>query len=1023
VYYNTGANVSNATGYYVGSKEASGTSSTSVTIEKLLENTSYSFMIEKMYIEYGDINSSTLRQSTIQKIEPTWISANLHGYTLKWDTNVGSSSTQYYQIVEHKRKNVARSWSHGSRNASWNDYIINMETDNIIQEKRIILNNIDITQTSKENIKVSENDLDFVSVRLKTDSYHNDISSGIFWYYKYLINTELKFGPIWFALDDTSDVFIRQTGMPRDWFLVKLHDDTHNNNASPYHDPINSKTRIVTVNAGNLGDGDYYTYEPSLQYYRHGYSSKFGPLTDIGIYNLYEGALDLYFALVNNNLTDTKFGSLYNTFYKVSSTTLRLFITKMYHYGQQALKYNNDKFVQYVTHNGTNLVHHRASQTDFIKIMVYKDRITTVQYNKLPLVIQWLDTENGDIAWNGHVDNRTPPIKPDIPIAIEIRDTFVTLSWIPNPNNHGVLTHYEVNKTDINGTIQETQSTSNKNNKHTFTGLTSGTTHYFTVTKVISNPGDFSYLGHPSLDLCSYPSPYWRHTDMKGSQQNYYDTYDATSTHASVAAVPMVNGILEVTTLFSGIYAEPPNTLTGTPSTISVSLSWDAGNHNDATFLSYTVNREDAGGTIVASVPGIAETPYIWTNLDAGQQYHFTVQKVTERGTTAKSNQLSIYTLDVYGTNPGTPEMHSRDLKSVTFRWSPGDLGSGTLVSHNLVRYNDIGGTIVGSKSPSTGIFHGDETIVWSQELEPDTDYYFRSEMIVNYNGNYITTQSANVFTFSYIREYPTVPEMYTRGPYFQKTSTTTSVTIGWYQESHGDYTLEKVVINRMAQFYTDVAPYSSQPSWETLLWTEYINHYYHSPSNLRWEDIYIDQIIEIYPDELTNYYTGNSYRNGTYEYNFVIDGATPDSRYHFVVQKVYSDLSESQYSNVHSGGQSLPVISKAFPYYTSVTLQFKGIDIYTSVDASSNITVSITLNGIDASEVIDSITFTKHPLNNVDQHGSSPWTEKIVYSTPTYQATFSAPSYTLIPGTMYNLGAIVAIGVNTYFKYRTMGI
>ena len=593
------------------------------------------------------------------------------------------------------------------------------------------------------------------------------------------------------------------------------------------------------------------------------------------------------------------------------------------------------------------------------------------------------------------------------------------MSWIPNPNNHGVLTHYIVKRTTINGAILEAQSTSNKNNKHTFTGLTSGTTHYFTVTKVISNANDFNYLGTP-LDLCSYPSPYWRHTNMQGSQQNYYDTYDPNSTHESVAADPMVNGILEVTTLFAGTDAAPPNSLSGTASTTSVSLSWNAGNHNDATFLSYTVNREDAGGTVIASFQSITGTSYTWTDLDAGQQYYFTVQKVTDRGTTAKSNQFSISTSESYGTNPGTPEMQLRNLKSVTFIWSPGDLGSGTLVRYNLVRYNDSGGTSVHSRQESTGTYSGNISITWSEELEPDTNYYFRSEMIVNYSGSNTTTTSANVFTFSYSKMFPSPAVMFTGGGF---TKSSSSFDIGWRMESHGDYTLEKVVIHWVNTGYTYVS-YGSSSSFEDDIW----NNTTTLTSYTNWYDFSIQsEKKDIYPAELETYAT-TSYGTLGYVYNFVFnnpDNVVSNYTYDIVVEKVYSDLNLSQYS--YNGVNNIPVISRSYPYSTGST-SFKGIELiygtHTSTGSPRGIIITIDLTGIET-EVITSITYTKHPLSFVEHHGSSPWTEEHFITNPTreptsdiYSYVFLPNEYTLVNNTMYNLGAIVVTNTNTYERY-----
>lgn len=1021
LYYNTGNDVSNSIGDYVGYIDDNG--SRSVVVPDLFDNTQYSFIIEKVYSLYGAFTSGTARQSTILQVQPQMVSVMQNGYTLTWETNTGTTSTYQYQIVRYRHTNVVRQTNitgavSGHNYAAWRDYELDTSTNNKIHEDGVVHNGIYANEISNVNV----NDIEFVSVKLKTDNYHNDLSSGFFWYYRHLDNANLRGAgvgsPIWFEFDQTQNELTNQNSMNAEWFSIKLHDGSHANNNVNYHDPVNNNTRLVTVNSGNNTDNTgtntyYYSFD---NYTTHGYDALFGNLRDIGIFDFYEGNLNLYFALINKS-SDTSFGSLYQPFYKISSTTLRLFNTKVYQYGQAGLKYKNNRFVSYRIHNGTEEVQKKGSDVNFRKIMVYKDRITTVQHNRIPLVIQWLNTENGDIPWNGHINNKSPPIKPDIPLAIETGDTFVTLSWIPNPNNHGVLTHYLVNETDSNGNVIRSQPTSNKNNKHTFTELSAGTVHYFTVTKVISNTSDFFYLGTP-LDLCSFPSPYWRHTNMKGSQQNYYDTYDESSTVESVAEDGMVNGILEVTTLFTGSDADKPTNLTGTQTTNSVSLSWTANSHNDAIFISYTVNREEADGAVIAHVQSITSTSYTWANLNAGQQYYFTVQKVTDRGATDKSNQLSINTSDIYGTNPGSPSMHSRDLKSVTFKWTPGNIGSGTLVSHKLVRYNDSGGASSNehSRHESTGTHSGNITIVWPEDLEPDTSYYFRSEMVVNYSGDSHTiTQSPSVFTFSYSKQFPSPAVMF-MGAGFTKSSS--SFDIGWRTESHGDYTLEKIVIHWVSPSYTYVS-YGSSDSIEDDLW----NNTNTLSSYNDWYGFSIQsEKKEVYPSEL------ETYGNLSYVYEFVIDNpdnAVPNYTYDIVVEKVYSDLAISQYE--YNDLTNVPVISRAFPYSTNST-QLKGIEsiyaTHTTTGSPRGIIVTIQLTGIET-EVISSITYTKHPLSLTESHGSSPWTEEHVEPNPTrsdnevYHHYFLYGQYKLVDGATYNLGAIIVTDVNkTYTKY-----
>ena len=1079
VYYNTGGYVSNATGDYVGSKEASGTSSTSVTIENLLENTSYSFMIDKQYSEYGSVPTGIQTFHTEVKIQPSFNKIYVANNRIYWDINLGTASLVKIRYQRYNRNRTKiDSVKRYQIERDLYEYVYLLDTSTTHSKNTIRYNSNTGSQSIVGSQYIDESDKEFsrASITVETDSNHSNLNSGIFTIWQPLTYSDNIFNHINFHFN-TYDTYINNRGTDNGKFAVITHDGEHSEHSvligvTPYFtwkEDISFSSRYLM--------GDLYSDEGfKSPFFEYSSAGEF-EISELGIkhfvgnyissssyYTHLEKEFTNYLAIKNTSDftgNTAKYGSAGQVYFKISNFTIDKFFTKLVWNLEQHL----DKFIAPNHHNGDDDINtwefpiyynlyssilyeegldssrwvsmpyesldlefltvdyiSNLAKSKYTHIHVYRDRITSEYKTNLPLVTMWLDIESGDIPWND--GNPVPAIGPDTPEAIEIYGDRVVLSWNPNPNNHATLQSYKINMVNSDGSVIETRIHNSVNNRYTWTGLSVNTLYRFTVTKV-TNIGELS----------SYPSPYLYQGTYDGTDTtvNWYDPqYDILRKEylnpSITQAYPPSNGILEVTTLFLETYAAPPNSLSGTASTTSVSLSWNAGSHNDETFLSYTINREEAGGTIIASVQGITGTSYTWIDLDAGQQYYFTVQKVTDRGFTAKSNQFSIYTNDIYGTNPGTPEMKSRNLKSVTFIWASGDIGSGTLVRHNLVRYNDSGGTSVHSRQESTGTYAGNISITWSEDLEASTNYYFRSEMIVNYSGINTTTTSANVFTFSYSKVFPSPAVMFHGGAF---ETSTISFDIGWRMESHGDYTLEKVVVHWVYHSYRE--------SYEEDIWNIYGITTYTDWNYTKWYNYYSTQSEkrDIYPAELEAYATTRYdplYPDGyeapntyTYVYRFMFNNTNnilSNYTYDIVVEKVYSDLNLSEYN--YNGVNNIPVISRAFPYSTSWYLAFKGIELiygtHTSTGSPRGIIITIDLTGLHDLEVITSITYTKHPLSFVEYH-NSPWTEQHVITNPTrettYSFTFLPNEYTLVNNTMYNLGAIVVTNdVNTYQRY-----
>lgn len=1087
MYYNIGNDVSNDISNYVGSIEASGTSSTSISIEYLSENTVYSFIIEKKYSNYGSISTSIQTFQTKVKILPSLNNIYIANDRIYWDIDLGTASLVRIKYQKYNQSRSSKSQNHHDQSRTYYVYNFLLNSSSTYESVTIQNNNNTGTLSALGNQSLSSiynSDITRVSLSIEADSYHLPIlQSGIFSAYRSDKNgyhdAGYKFKHINF-LFRTYDSFIHNRGTDNGKFAMIVHDNSHEKNTVLITTPLMSwKNNDVR---GSWDVEDLYSIEglKSPNFENQEYE-----ISELGIKDFVNSTNVIqYNFLAIKNTSDylgntSKYGSAGSTYFKISKTTIGIFLTKIYWVSTQykdrfySPKYyennqNNWAFQpQNIEHTGnyysfgydvtnseyaTPLLYYDnggsipdSLKSQYTRIYVYRDRITSGYLQNIPLVTVWLDKENGDIPWNDGVNNAIPAIAPDPPVTYEVGGDYVTLSWNPNPNNDAIIQNYKVNRVNSNGTIIETRTTNaGANNRYKWTGLVQNTTYYFTVTKV-TNLGEY----------CSYPSPYFycpsisaydsvnttidinndtEYDKLRKDYLNpgvtqiytgpsYFSVFDGTQYDEFYANVPFYgNGIMSVTTLFSGTDASPPNTLTGTPSDTSVSLSWNAGNNNDANFISYTVNRENVDGSIITSVQNMTTTSYTWTGLNAGQQYYFTVQKVTDRGTTTKSNQLSVRTNDIFGTDQGTPSLQTRNLKSVTFKWSPGDIGSGTLVRHNLVRYNDSGGTSVYSRHESTGFYQGNISILWPEDLESYTNYYFRSERIVNYSGSEITTYSPSVFTFSYNKVMPS-PALLFKGGDFTKSSS--SFQIGFRLESDGDYTLEKIVIHWVNDGYTYVS-YGSN-SFEDRIW----NTVYTLPSYTDWYGFSIQsEQKEIYPNELENYAT-TSYGTLGYVYEFVLnnpDNAVTNYTYDIVVEKVYSDLNLSEYT--YNGVNNIPVISRSYPYSTG-SGPFKGIaELYASFAPGSprGIFVTISLTGLD-SEIISSITYYKDVRSLYEYHITSEYpdgkfSEQIVVTNPTrevndvYSAVFLPESFILVNNAEYSLGAIVETDVDTYVQY-----
>uniref|UniRef100_A0A6C0BPJ3 Fibronectin type-III domain-containing protein n=1 Tax=viral metagenome TaxID=1070528 RepID=A0A6C0BPJ3_9ZZZZ len=1031
------------------------TNSTNIT--NLNENTNYHFKIIKSYFYYSTFESAIYQVNTPQKVLPKLNKIYIANNRIYWDIDLGTATVSNIQYKKYDQNRSFRTVNHKSKSRDY--FVYNFFLNSSTSKKSVTIaqtKNSNSNSNSSQDIssicsKSPDADINRISLTIQFDSYHQpNITSGIFDVYRSdsdgWLNSEFYFEHFDFHCR-TEDLFNNRGTTDNEKFAIIVHDGSHALSTVGNTTPVMSwKRDIYTYPHYNMED--LYSQDGVKSPNRGGYE-----ISQLGIKNLVDGGPPKikyeYVAIKNTSdfSGDTqKYGAANNTYFKISKTTIGIFLNKLrFTSSQHKDSLREQEFVD----QNINSINGDMTSTSikYTRIYVYRDRITSYYFKNLPLVTVWLDKDNGDIPWNDGVGNSIPPIAPDPPRATEIGSDYVILSWNPNPNNDGYVQKYKVNRIiDVHGVydgyqyeIEETRETNGANNIFTWTGLTSGWTYYFTVTKS-TNIGDY----------CSHPSPYFYCQSLTGdynyaynvdtaisdndpeyvklrkdylssgdtiqtyirNSSTYFSEFSGTEFDEFYVNVPYYrNGILSVTTMAnSGTPALPPYGLIGTASTTSISLSWSAGNNNDETFISYTVNREDTGGTVIASVQGITVTSYTWIDLNSSQQYYFTVQKVTNYGVTVKSNQLNIQTNDDYGTNPETPSVQSRNLKSVTFQWIPGNIGSGTLVSHNLVRYNDSGGTIMYSRYESTPNYWY-EVIVWPEELEPDTNYYFRSEMVVNYNGTYNTRNSTSVFTFSYSKQLPS-PAVLFWGGSFNKSSS--SFDIGWRMGSIGDYTLEKVVIHWVTSGYYS----SAEPQiWnKTLTLSTYDQWYGYS---------ILSEKKEIYPAELETYAT-LSYGTLAYVYNFVFnnpDNVVSNDTYYIVVEKVYSDLDLNEY--IYNEVSNIPVISMSGPYNTS-SVPAKGIsNIHATLVGGSpkSIQVAITLTGIDNTEVISSITFSKHPLSLTEYHGEPPWTEYIVSSGSTFSGTvfsevFSSSSHTLVNGAQYNLGAIVVTNVDTYSKY-----
>ena len=261
----------------------------------------------------------------------------------------------------------------------------------------------------------------------------------------------------------------------------------------------------------------------------------------------------------------------------------------------------------------------------------------------------------------------------------------VSLSWTaPSSNGGSAITGYDI----FEGTSPNGESTTAVNTStvtatsYSVTGLTNGTTYYFTV-KAINSVGN------------SQPSN------------------EASASPAVPATVPGA-----------------PTGLTATPGNGSVSLSWTAPSSDGGSAISgyYVFEGTSSGGessTPVNSTPTSASsTGYTVTGLTSGTKYYFTVEAINSVGSSLASNETS----GTPATAPGAPTglTATPGNGSVSLSWTAPSSDGGSAISGYYV----FEGTSSTSISTAVSLSEISSTSYRVTGLANGTTYYFTVEAV-----------------------------------------------------------------------------------------------------------------------------------------------------------------------------------------------------------------------------------------------------------------------------------------------------
>lgn len=228
---------------------------------------------------------------------------------------------------------------------------------------------------------------------------------------------------------------------------------------------------------------------------------------------------------------------------------------------------------------------------------------------------------------------------------------------------------------------------------------------------------------------------------------------------------------------FSPGQALPPSNITILSRTsTSLTLSWSGNSNGVDTLYHYIVHNVTIGTSTQVGI----NTSYNWTHsLSPNTGYIFKVEKVTSSGSFMSEESSLLYT-DVSASAPNAPTLVSLSVTTITIRWTPNSNGGDTFTKYvitNVTLNQSYDITDINTKQYQ-----------WSG-LDSLTAYTFSITKVTN-TGNYTSPFSEPFTTLIAQPEAPDAPTY--------SNIQTTSLTLLWIGNSHGDTYLYNYYVNRV---------------------------------------------------------------------------------------------------------------------------------------------------------------------------------------------------------------------------------
>lgn len=254
-----------------------------------------------------------------------------------------------------------------------------------------------------------------------------------------------------------------------------------------------------------------------------------------------------------------------------------------------------------------------------------------------------------------------------------------------------------------------------------------------------------------------------------------YMTTDIVSNVATDPNFGMILDYLKRTYGFTPGEALPPSNIVQTSRTsTSITLSWSGNSNGSASLTNYVVHNVTTGHIVTIGT----STSYNWTQgLSPNTGYIFKVEKVTSNGNFMSDESSPLYT-NVVASAPNAPTLVSVTDTSITIRWTPNSNGGDTFTKY-----------VVNNGAQTHDITNINTTQYEWPNLNSSSSYTFSITKVTN-TGSYASPTSDPFTTLFAQPEAPSAPTY--------SNIQTTSLTISWNENSHGDTTLSHYYVNRV---------------------------------------------------------------------------------------------------------------------------------------------------------------------------------------------------------------------------------